>query len=322
MKTAYLQIIRICNQDCIFCAQPQNGRILTLKDIFRQLLFYKKNWIKQVIITWWEPTLHKDFVSIVRLTHSFGFFTTIQTNWNQLEDGKIVRNLQGLQNISFIISLHSHIAAIHDAIKNSKWSFIKTVRWILVTHQILPQIQIRIAIALNIYNIPYLDKTIKYYLNEFPFVSWYILNNLDAYNIQKKFYKIILPLSSFQEEAFRHALQLVVENQKSLNIERIPLCYLEGYEMFSDWLEYILGWDEKYVHFLQDDRESKFIDKSVRTPATAYGKLCVECDLKSLCWWIPKLWELYDETELIPKKISSDKIERIISTFKLLNNVN
>ncbi len=320
MKVAYLQIIRICNQNCIFCAQPQNWQIMSLLDIMKQLIVYNKNWIKKLIITWWEPTLHKDFLKIIKVSLKFWFKCVIQTNWNQLSDIKLIDWLKDFPNLEFIISLHSHDPLIHDFLKKSPGSFEKTKQWLLYLHKIFwNKIIIKLAIAINIYNITTIKETITFFLKNFDFINWIILNNLDVYNIPKINYNIVAKLNQFDDN-FRNALKLIIWAWKSLNIERIPLCYLKWFEAYSDSLEYILWEDIKYVHYLQHDRKSEFIDKNIRTPKTAYSEKCSLCDLKKYCGWIPKLGEIYNHNDLLPQKMTQKELEEILSIYYYNND--
>jgi len=320
MKIAYLQIIRVCDQNCIFCAQPQNGKVLQLKEVIKKMVYFKSIWIQKLIITWWEPTLHKDFLKIIYIANKFGFHIIIQTNWNQLSNEALVNWLKDYHNVTYIISLHSHLASIHDFLKRSSWSYYKTKRWITNLYKVLKgKVIIKLAIALTIYNLKYIKETVSAFLSDFPFLDGIIFNNLDTYNIPFKDYYMVPKLNSFNSN-FLEALWLVLASWKTLNIERIPLCYLYWYEAYSDSLEYILWKDLKYVDYLQDDRKSEFINERKRTPKTAYWKRCIECSLKDYCWWIPQLWVIYKETDLIPQKVSKKYIDNILKIYYTNNN--
>lgn len=318
MKSAYLQIIRICNQDCIFCAQPQNGKILSIPAILKQMIFYKKSWVQKIIITWGEPTLHKDFLKVVRMASRFGFKILIQSNGNQFSNETLVNGLSQFTWLEFIVSLHSHESAIHDQVKRSPGSFEKTRKWLFYLTDKLSDVTIKIAIALNIYNIETISETTAFFMKTFPFVKWFILNNLDVYNIPKDQYHIVASLSQFDDN-FRTWLKNVLKTDRTINIERVPLCYLTGLEEYADSLEYILWNDMKYVHYLQEDRESFFLDTEIRTPETAYGKNCQSCDLKKICGWIPKLWEIYDENDLHSQKRTEEEFNTILKKYYAIN---
>ena len=319
MRSAYLQIIRICNQDCIFCAQPQNGNIMTLEEILNKLVFYKKEWVKKIILTWGEPTLHKDLSSILRLCEKFWFEIILQTNWSLLYKDEIIDKLKWSRWFEIMISLHSHKWEIHDKLKNSIWSFNNTINWIKKINNDLKIVNIKIAIAVCKLNLPNFKQTIKFILKEFPYIKGIIINNLDAFNIPNENLDIVSKLHLFDKN-FLEWLWLILNSWKTLNIERVPLCYLEWFESYSDSLEYILGNDTKYVHYLQNDREGFFLWKEARTPKWSFWIKCSICDLKWICWWIPRLWELYDESELNPKIISKERINEILNIFYKNNN--
>lgn len=318
MKSAYLQIIRICNQDCIFCAQPQNGKILSIPGIIKQMIFYKKSGVQKIIITGGEPTLHKDFLKIVWLAQKFWFKILIQSNGNQFSNIALVEWLSQFRWLEFIVSLHSHESSIHDSVKRSPGSFDKTKNGLYYLTEKLEDVSIKIAIAINIYNITTIKDTIECFMDTFPFVKGFVLNNLDVYNIPKDQYHIVAALPQF-DDSFREALRWVISSGRTINVERIPLCYLKWLEEYSDSLEYILWDDKKYVHYLQEDRDSFFLDKEIRTPETAYGKNCQTCDLKKICGWIPKLGEIYDENDLKTQKLTIDQFDLILKKYYDIN---
>jgi sulfatase maturation enzyme AslB (radical SAM superfamily) len=318
MKSAYLQIIRICNQDCIFCAQPQNGKILSIPGILKQMIFYKKSGVQKIIITGGEPTLHKDFLKIVGMAYKFGFKVLIQSNGNQFSDEKLVDWLSQFAWLEFIVSLHSHEGAIHDSVKRSPGSFEKTRKWLFFLYNKIPDVTIKIAIALNIYNIESIRETTAFFMETFPFVKWFVLNNLDVYNIPKDQYHIVAKLPQF-DDAFREWLSNVLKTGRTINVERVPLCYLTWLEEYADSLEYILWNDMKYVHYLQEDRESFFLDVNIRTPETAYWKNCQSCDLRKICGWIPKLGEIYDENDLHTQTRTKEEFNAILDKYYAIN---
>ncbi len=318
MRSAYLQIIRICNQNCIFCAQPQNWNIMNIKSILKQFIFYKKNKINKVIITWWEPTIHSNLKEIINIWQKFWFKLIIQTNWLLLSEDIIISKLSKYKEVDYIISIHSHKSEIHDFLKNYEWSFKNTVKWIKKLYK-TNNSKIKFSIAVNKYNIWEFKETIKFLLREFPYVEWFIINNLDVYNIPEYNYDIVAQLSKFDNN-FREWLKLIVNSNKKLNIERVPMCYLEWFEQYADSMEYILWWDIKYVHFLQKDRESQFLDKIKRTPDSAFWKNCNICSLRKFCWWIPMLWILYNTQELVPIVKTDKYIDEILKNFYLIND--
>jgi MoaA/NifB/PqqE/SkfB family radical SAM enzyme len=56
-KTAYLQLHRICDQDCIFCAQPTNGKYLNFSQISDQIDYYILQGYTGIIFSGGEPTM-------------------------------------------------------------------------------------------------------------------------------------------------------------------------------------------------------------------------------------------------------------------------
>ena len=67
-KIAYLQLHRICDQDCIFCAQPSNGASLDYETLTAQIVTFQQEGYSKIIFSGGEPSLNKDLIRIVEFT--------------------------------------------------------------------------------------------------------------------------------------------------------------------------------------------------------------------------------------------------------------
>ena len=113
-KAAYLQIIRKCNNECIFCSNPQFEKEISFKEAVKEVAALKKEGVNEVFLTGGEPTISKDLFRIIQYLRENKIEPRMITNGVELSSIKIVKKLkeQGIRSIN--ISLHSCDEGIAD----------------------------------------------------------------------------------------------------------------------------------------------------------------------------------------------------------------
>ena len=111
MKSGYLQITRKCNNECIFCSNPQFEKELTIKEAKKKIDDFKD--IKTVIITGGEPTIYPYLSNIIKYILEKGYEPKIISNGVKLCNKLFVRELFdcGLRNIHILTSTGSAFMA-------------------------------------------------------------------------------------------------------------------------------------------------------------------------------------------------------------------
>lgn len=316
-KIAYLQLHRICDQDCIFCAQPSNGKFLNfwqVQELLDDLIQKKYYW---VIFSWGEPSISPYLMEAISYASKHNLFVSILTNWQGFQKIEVVQEAiqRGLKK--FHISLHSHIPEIHDSVVKKEGSFIRSM--IAMRNVAQAGWNLYVNMTMHKYNITYFDKSIKFLLTMFPNIKGFIINNLELSQIKKENYHIIASLDSIKSIIIP-VLDIIQAAKKFVRVERVPLCFLRWYEHLSVDLEYTLMNDSKLLHYLEDERVSWELNASTFAADYTYWKSCAHCDLRTLCWGIYGLGMVYHESELIPQKYSKSEMNQVIkNTWEYLS---
>ncbi|OGS11525.1 MAG: hypothetical protein A2234_11285 [Elusimicrobia bacterium RIFOXYA2_FULL_58_8] len=126
----WVRLTRACNNRCLFCldCETQDGSFVPLREVEAELRSGLKKGCRRVVLSGGEPTLHPDFVEIVRLASGLGYpHVQVITNGRMFcyADllGKSVK--AGLSEITF--SLHGLTAASHDMLVGARGAFAQTV---------------------------------------------------------------------------------------------------------------------------------------------------------------------------------------------------
>jgi len=82
------------------------------------------------------------------------------------------------------------------------------------------------------------------------------------------------------EKSLHRAMTFLTKTKRTFRVERVPLCYMRGFEHFSTETRKIVKDEERTVHFL-DERES--IKQKAAWFYHDKGKECEGCDLNALC---------------------------------------
>lgn len=318
-KRHWIRLTKTCNNQCIFCldSENQNGTFLSLKEIKNNLLKGREEKIKRVILSGGEPTIHPDFLSIVKMAKKLGY-THIQiiTNGRMFayQDflEKAIRN--GVREITF--SIHGHNSKLHDQQTQVKGSFNQSLKGLINALKI-PGLIVNVDVVINKINYKYLVNILKFFINlgvtEFDLLQ--VIPFGQAWdNRQKVFYNI--------KEALPH-LKKAFHLNKNPNLylwtNRFPASYLEGFEDLIQHPQKLFA----EIKGREEDFEKVF-KKNIFL--NCYGQRCEYCFLKDFCQDLIKFQKKgYLESKNYPpclnkpkRKIKLKK-EKKLDIFKLLN---
>lgn len=313
-KTAYLQLHRICDQDCIFCAQPTNGKYLNFWEIQKQIDFYISEWYSEIIFSWWEPSMSPYFFETLEYCKKKNMHMRILTNWHKFMNSEFAKKSIQAWLHSYHISIHSHIESIHDSMVKKQWSYKRSLQAMMNILKYGGKLTVNITV--NSYNVKYFPKMIHFFLKNFHTLDGFIINNLETSQITSRYYSVIASLWDIKKIIIP-SLQLILDQHKNVRVERVPMCYLRGYEHLSTDVELSLMWEVKYLHYLDAQTSSWELNSDTFSADYTYGKACNSCDLKEICWWIAWLWEHYNEEDLYTQRLTEEEKERL---YTYINN--
>lgn len=313
-KIAYLQLHRICDQDCIFCAQPTNWNYMNFLEIKKQIDFYISKWYDWIIFSWWEPTISPFFFETIKYCNEKKLDMKILSNWHKFEDEEFVKKSIEFWLKKFHISIHSHNEKIHDALVKKNWWYKRSLK--SMKNIIKLWWSLTINITINNYNVDFFPKSILFFIKAFPSLDWFIINNLETSQIKSTYFWVIAPLEKVYKIA-KKTLDIIIKNNKRVRIERVPLCYIRWYEHLSADIEFSLFNERKFLHFL-DNSLSGELNKNTFSAEYTYWKNCLKCDFRWICSWLEWIWKHYKEEDLYTQKITKQDILNIKRNYMTL----
>lgn len=307
----YLQITRKCNRECVFCSNPYVEDELTFEEAKRQIDDYAGKGVNEIVFTGGEPTLNDNLPELIKYCKSIGMACRIITNAQKLADAKYAKKLYDAGLKHAMISVYSHKKEIEEKLTETKGSFEKTIKGIKNSLRYFPAVNINITI--NSLNCKDLHETIEFLVEKFPEIKHFVFNNIDATGraLENKW---TVPRLVDIELGLSKALECLKLHEKTFRIERVPLCYMPGFEEFSTETRKIAKKQKYRCLFLNDSgRELREINNFY------YGKAecCGVCFLNEICaglnerytklFGLDELFPVFENPQNITSKIKNDK---------------
>lgn len=297
-----------CNNSCVFCYQKGYRQIKGFKkmipteELKRKLEIGRGKGIEEAGFTGGEPTIHKDFIDILKYSQSLGYKKiSVTTNGKLFNDFDFaLRAVQsGLNSIG--ISIHGHNEIIHDSLTDKKGSFKKTLggikNMVWISQNITP-LELNCFTLVNKMNYRNLCKICDLLFNMgiklFVFQP-IIYSKANIHNARS----LSIPFQSFID-AVRKAIRNGIERGYKVKVYNIPLCF------FSDLMD---GLDQIQYH-IQTFRGENIINKS-----TGFFRMksCFKCVDAGSCPGIPASFlDIKDILHNIEKTLSIQLIENEI----------
>lgn len=286
MKTIYMAIWYRCNQACKGCPCSRNvdkGKNMTFENVkaLTEKALQNADEPISVTLSGGEPTLHPDFMKIMRYFRSKDVYVTILTNAEKFFDTDFCDEF--LSNISIfrtriVTTIHSSHAEIHEEQNQSKGSFIKSVSGL----KYLFNKGIGISIKHCITSVNYKDTLgfVKFVDKEFhPSVDIQLFG-LDYCGLTKeqadKLYCHYAVMQPEIESALDASIEMMGRNGRRTTVHNIPLCWVDPYY----WSLFELTSKKSNYEFYFDpaSEKSDFGDDSGR-----YSKECENCYVNEIC---------------------------------------
>ncbi len=307
----YIQIIRQCNQQCLFCSSPDNGLILDYRKIIKDIDDYIKECCNGIILTGGEPTLHPDLPKIIAYGAEKNKEVRIITNGQKTAVPAYLGKLKK-QGLSLMhVSLHSVSSKKQNYLSQNKDSLKNIIKTLINARKL--DLPVNINTVINFYNAKTLDKNIDFLLKNFPEINHYVFNNLDPENNRASVNKFLIPkLKDFKKSLFL-ALEKLVKANKTFRVEMVPLCYMGEFAAFSTETRKIVKKEKRILKFL-DERQKPFLIQNNDNSRYDYDDKCNDCNWRSICAGVHGLNQYYFADELEPQKTDSkDIINKILN---------
>jgi len=300
---AYLQITRKCDQVCRFCSNPPSGwKDISLKSAMKLVDNYIKKGYDGLILTGGEPTKYPWLAEIVSYCSKKGFPARIITNGQKIAKADFLAKLvaSGLRHLH--ISIYSHKEKVQDFLTQNKGS-LKNIKRALANLSEYPFISIAANITFNKYNSNHLSGLARFLVENYPFIRHFSFNNLDPTSDRVQENLDTIPKLSDFELELNKTLTFLESRGKSFRVERVPLCYMAGFEYCSTETRKIVKNETRPLHFL-DKRGARVEDDFYRDKAPQ----CQFCFLDEICAGLWQMDKYYSSKELYPVFVSTQPI--------------
>lgn len=276
VKKHWVRLTRVCNNKCIFCLdkEPQDGSILTLRQIQKDFAKGFRMGCRQVVLSGGEATIHPDFFKIVALARKMGYKKIqVISNGRMFAYGNFLQLAikAGIDEITF--SFHGHNAVLHDKQTGVAGSFSQALVG-LINALKQQKLIVSVDIVINKKNYKKLFDIINFFiaLGVYEFDLLQVIPFGRAWDNRRKIFYNIKRAMPHLKKAFE------LSKNKDLFIwtNRFPVKYLEGYEE-------LIQNPKKIIDEVQGRQE--LINNYLKTGEmlNCYPLRCTFCFLKDFC---------------------------------------
>lgn len=289
----YLQLTRECKQFCRFCSNPPSGVDLSLPELEEMLEDLVKRGYDGVILTGGEPTIAPLLLPAIEKARDKGLFIRMITNGQKISDRGFLQELvaAGLRHVH--LSFHSCRPEVHDFVTQTPGASASIVS--AMEHCGALGVQADINTVINAYNSDHLHETVMWVCDRFPYIRHFVWNNMDPNMNRAERNPDVIPRLGEFELSLRLAMEYLDSHGRSFRVERVPLCYMVGFEHCSTETRKIVKEEERCIRFL--DRKGFVLQKQF-----LHGKadVCNHCRLDPVCAGLYSMSYHYDPAELFP----------------------
>jgi MoaA/NifB/PqqE/SkfB family radical SAM enzyme len=307
-EIAYLQLTRLCNQECRFCSNPENGRRIPVRRAKAWIDRFARKGYAGVILTGGEPTLHPDLARLIRHAQTRGIPPRIITNAQRTAEPGLLEGLRSAGLRHMHVSVYSCRPKVQGFLTGKKDSLANIAKTLDEAGRL--KLRVDINTVINKYNADHLDALVRWVIGGWPFVRHFVWNNLDpTMNRATKNPDTIPRLRDFELSLFR-AMSAVHASGRTFRVERVPLCYMTDFAHCSTETRKLVKSEGRAIYFLDE--------KGIKVQNTrgfwSYGKAprCRACALETVCAGLYEMDRYYKSDELCPVFVSKERLARRI----------
>lgn len=303
----YIQVTRQCNQRCRFCSNPPVEAERTLDEARALADDLKARGYDGVILTGGEPTLAPWLPELVAHCRAAGLPPRLITNGTLLrEPGRLDRLVEaGLGHVH--LSLHSHLAPVHDGLTRNPGSHAALVGALELIAARAGRVTADVNAVLTTENARHLDELVAWVVDRFPFVRHFVLNGLDPETDRLREAPELIPRLWQVEVPLARAAALIEAGGRTLRVERVPLCFMQGFEHCSTETRKLVKGEERTTHFL--DRRGA-VRQGPGGFVHRHHEACEPCTLRPICAGLHDAGGAYDPGELAAQFVDPEVVRR------------
>jgi len=230
---ANVEITEACNNRCVFCATDGHITHRSMPQIRHEILMAKEKGAIRLDLTGGDPSVHPQLMEIVSYASRLGFETIyFKTNGRRLSDLAFARELVRRGVNEFLISIHGHRSDVHDPQTSIPGSFQEAMQ--AVENLRILRVRYSTLSVINLHNYRYLAEIAQFMLDHgsrshaFAFI----------YPVSRAYHNFaeIVPRYRDASPFLSKALEILVANGATSNVDNVPFCHLKGFERFHNHL--------------------------------------------------------------------------------------
>lgn len=300
-----------CNNDCLFCSIPKKSMYLSYDEIITKIDKYKKGKYDQITITGGEPTLHKNVLEIITYAKSKNLAVRLVTNGVNLNEQFIDKLFNSHLNY-LTISVHTLDENKAKLISNNKNYDLNSI---LNNIKYAVNLGLRVYFNFTVNNLNYkeLPSLARYLVKEIPNIHMVNFNYVDLWGntVENEHLDLRYYLA---EKYLVEAFKTLVKNKIEFRAERIPLCYLVGFEKYSSDFNRIVSLEKPKTDFL----EKNVVE--ITPKDYLKGDCCIYCSYSKYCYGVSEHYvKKYGFGEFYPifHKLQLDTIKNDLNDSEL-----
>ncbi|WP_415930252.1 radical SAM protein [Zhenpiania hominis] len=289
MSTAYIAINYECNQKCRFCPCSQRARkyeylrLEDLKEVINELVNRDK--IKHIVISGGEPTIHPEFIDIIRYLSLSNLRITILTNSEKFSDRnfsmKFIQQVD-VEKVSIITTIHSHYLEKHEYANGTQGSFYRTIEGLKFLDQ--KGIGLIIKHCITVSNYKDLIQFYDFVDDHFSEDTAIQFCSIDYCGMEKDDLKremlSFISLKPYLEQVFDyHILRKESGSKRNIYCINMPLCASDP----CYWKFIQLRENLTYSFYLAPSKTGLKVDSYTSIDVDTLSKQCNKCKVKSIC---------------------------------------
>ena len=306
---AHIELTLKCNNNCIFCLQGHFPDEINrdLEDVKKEIDECEKSGVNKLILSGGEPTIHPNFLEIIKYSKNKGFHT-VQT----ISNGRMFSVEQftnsaisaGLDEIT--LSIHGSNPKTHDYLVNTPGAFDQLIK----AAKILQSKKIIVSFDIGIFNRNYKElPDIVQLIHDLGFKCDIDLIGCRLSGNAFDYKKEVLPNYENASVYIKKALKIIHTNKTVGWVLRAPLKYIPGYEFYKQ--------DDDKLPEVAPKIEEFF--KSI--PPECFGEICNYCELQPLCENLNQIKKhIFESKERKLSFIINKNREHLVKIFNTVND--
>lgn len=285
MKRLEFHISYKCPNNCSFCSEGDQlkkfkGTFVSKEAILKHLGRFAHHGFNHLTLTGGEPTLHPDFLEIIRFASLSGYKTYVSSNGGLFARKSFcLKALPYLDEVSF--SLHGDSARLHDSLTNNPGSFLRLRKAFANIKEGKKKVFVFVNIVATLKNLPYLKNIIDFAADSVSAKQVLISAVAPEGAGKDNFLRLTIPL----KEMAKH-LSLLVDTayRRKMRIRffGVPMCSLGKFFGFSNdayWSSRttIELWRNLGHEFLKVTKSYKPVRNRIKV------RKCLRCAVRNIC---------------------------------------